>query len=82
MKLVEDDGSVSEEIPNDAAVLIIHADRVIRVITPPLRSYKEGRIPFHVRMVRALASFLRFESNAKLVMRHAPTSRNPQHRHH
>lgn len=79
MKLIEDNGTVCEEIPNDAAIFYIESDRTMRMVLP---KYKEGRIPFHVRLVRGLLSYLQFESNVKLVLRHAPTERNPRHRHH
>lgn len=85
MKLIEDDGTVIEELPDDLAMLIVRPDRTMRALMPPRQRGEEVPLhsrPWHARLVIGLVTFLQYRSAVEAVMRHAPTTRNDKHRHH
>lgn len=74
MKIVEDDGEVIEELPDDSALIILYPDKMTGAVMPKMAG--DAQVPEHIQLGAALLMFMKEAQNIKEVMRYLPRKKN------
>lgn len=77
MKLIEDNGEIIEDLPDDAAVMLFcRGESRPTLITPTMA--EDAKVPYHILLAGAATSYLQTDYGREQVMSHLP----PERKHH
>lgn len=78
MKIVDDDGELIDELPDNSALVILYPDKTTGAVLPKMMG--DVLVPEHIQLGAALLIFLREKDNVREVMRYLPRKRDPDYK--